>query len=133
MPLPMLLVLGVLAQAAPAVAPAGAAPASAPSEAELRDSPGWIRLPSDAEIAAAYPAAARRRGVSGRAVIACRLNENGRLTGCQVAEEAPAGQGFGAAALSLAGRFQMTPLYPDGQPVAGGAIQVPIHFSARRR
>ena len=120
MPLPILFALAALAQAAP-------------SEAELRNAPDWIRLPTAAEIAAAYPAAARRQRISGQAELDCALDRDGRLAGCKVAEETPAGYGFGPAALSLAVRFQMTPLYPDGTPVAGGRITVPIYFSAKRR
>jgi protein TonB len=116
-----------------AQAPAAAPDAAAPSEAALRNSPDWLRLPSDAELVEAYPAAARAEHVRGRAVLDCGLTENGRLSGCAVVEEDPAGYGFGAAALKLAVRFQMTPLRPDGEPVAGGRIRIPIHFAPQRR
>jgi protein TonB len=119
------LVLGLLAQAAPAAD-------TAPSDADLRNSPGWLATPSQDDLQAAYPEAARRQKVRGAVVIDCTLDANGRLTACQSVEETPAGYGFGTAALRLAVRFRMTPLYPDGQSVAGGHVKVPIHFGPRR-
>jgi protein TonB len=124
MPLPILLALTLLAQAAPE---------AAPSEAVLRNSPDWLRLPSDGEVAAAYPQAARRSRVTGEAALACTLDADGRLEACKVAAESPSGYGFGEAALSLAGRFQMTPLYPDGSPVTGARVSVPITFAPPHR
>lgn len=128
MPLPMLMALSLLAQVGPA-----AAAAPAPTLADLENSPDWLRLPSDGEVAAAYPTAARRARVAGQALLDCALDGEGRLTGCKVAQETPAGYGFGQAALSLSVRFQMTPLYPDGRSVAGARVSVPISFTARQR
>ncbi|MDB5495414.1 MAG: energy transducer TonB, partial [Phenylobacterium sp.] len=89
--LPIALAVALLAQATPA-----APDVAAPSEAELRNSPHWLRLPSPAELAAAYPADARRGAVGGSALIACTLDADGRLRACQLVSESPPGQGFGA-------------------------------------
>ncbi|THD78498.1 MAG: energy transducer TonB [Phenylobacterium sp.] len=120
------LVLGLLAQAAPA----GDA---APSDDELRNSPGWLATPSQDDLQAVYPETARHQKVRGEAVIDCTLDSNGRLTACRAVEETPPGYGFGAAAVRLAGKFHMTPLYPDGQSVAGGHVKIPVHFGPQHR
>lgn len=49
-----------------------------------------------------YPIAAIDRRIGGYAVLACDLAADGALTGCTVAEEAPAGVGFGEAAQRMA-------------------------------
>jgi protein TonB len=128
MPLPIALAVALLVQ----VTPAAGTP-DIPTEAQLSNSPHWIRLPTPAELAYAYPAAARRRGLAGSAVISCTLDDNGLLRDCSVASESPPGQGFGAAALSLAPRFRMSALTPNGDSVAGGKIDLPLHFGKRRR
>jgi TonB family protein len=51
---------------------------------------------------AVYPAAARAAGIEGSATLTCTRNAHMALTGCVVAAETPAGQGFGQAALALA-------------------------------
>jgi len=121
MPAPFALAAALLLQAA------------APPDAEFRDTPHWIRLPTPAEVTAAYPAAARSHAVRGDAVLACTLDADGWLRGCQVASEAPADKGFGQAALSLAGAFRMSPLTASGASVEGRPIEAPIHFAPGRR
>ncbi|WP_091740636.1 energy transducer TonB [Phenylobacterium immobile] len=92
-------------------------------------SPDWLRRPTGAEIARYYPDRAARRDISGRAVIACRVTREGGLDGCTVDAEAPAGEGFGAAALKMSRHFKMRPMTSDGEPVAGGRIRIPIRFA----
>jgi hypothetical protein len=48
---------------------------------------------------------------------------------CKVADEAPAGMGFGEAALAFSKSFRMKPMLRDGKPVDGGIINIPIRFS----
>ncbi|MBL8770457.1 MAG: TonB family protein [Phenylobacterium sp.] len=83
--------------------------------------PGWVRTPTASELAEAYPKTARQTGVEGRATLACRSEEDGRMVDCSVVGETPAGHGFGAAALSLVGSLRGTrpcqgasSLQPDG-------------------
>ena len=80
-----------------------------------RRAPGdWVSVPTPAEVRAAYPAAARARGLAGQARLDCLPTNGGALTDCRVAVEAPAGQGFGAAALKLADRFRAAQTdYPE--------------------
>lgn len=115
----------VLGQAAPA------APSAPPSDVDLRNAPHWIQLPSEAEVARAYPAAARGR--TGEAVLACTLDADGWLRGCRIAAERPQGLGFGQAALSLVGRFKMSPLTAAGDSVEGRQVEAPIFFGPKRR
>ncbi len=88
--------------------------------------PNWIERPSGAELGAAYPAAARAAGVSGRATIRCTVQPAGTLTGCEVVSEAPAGAGFGQATLAIADRFRLQPPTENGRPVPGAVVQVPL-------
>jgi protein TonB len=123
MPPPIFLLAALMAQAAPAAAPA----ADPPSDVQLRNSPHWLHLPTPAEIRAAAPRGAGR----GEATLSCILNDDGQLTGCRVVSESPASAGFGAAALSLAYRFQMSPLTAKGDSVGGAEVEVPIVFRPR--
>jgi TonB family protein len=104
-----------------------------PSEADLRNAPHWIQLPTAAEVQGAYPALAKRGGVKGEAVLACTLDADGWLRACRVASETPVGYGFGPAALTLAGRFRMSPLTAAGDSVDGRPIEAPIWFGPKRR
>jgi protein TonB len=123
MPLPILLAAALMAQAAPA----SEAAAEPPSDVQLRNSPHWLNLPTPAEIRAAAPRGPGR----GEATLSCILNDDGQLTGCRVVSESPAGGGFGAAALSLAYRFRMSPLTAKGDSVGGAQVEIPIVFRPR--
>ena len=61
--------------------------------------------PSDDQAAVAimkyYPAAARHAGVEGKAYLICKVSEHARMSDCAVSAEAPAGYGFGEAAVAL--------------------------------
>lgn len=99
-----------------------AQPAGSPA---LVAAPDWILRPSGAEVARVYPAAARALGLSGRALLTCRVAGDGRLADCAVKAQDPA---FGDAALQLAAAFQMAARAKDGAPTAGGQVRIPILF-----
>ena len=90
--------------------------------------PKWVRLPTGDELVALWPPAALARGIGGKAIIVCIVSISGSVGGCVMDSETPAGYGFGAAALSLAPYFQMSPATQAGVPVAGGVVKIPIVF-----
>lgn len=98
----------------PAPQPIAMPPAS--SEPVVITSPTWIERPRNPERY--YPRAAFMRGVAGEVVLDCDVDVGGRLS-CVVASETPEGQGFGEAALRIAGAHVMRPAMQDGAPVRG--------------
>ena len=91
--------------------------------------PTWVATPTAEEAQAVYPKAAADKRLEGRATLKCSVTAEGRLTGCASVAEEPAGQGFAAAALAIAPKFQMQTVTKDGTPVAGGTVRVPIRFA----
>ena len=91
--------------------------------------PTWVATPTAEEAQAVYPKAAADKRLEGRATLKCSVTAEGRLTGCTSVAEEPAGQGFAAAALAIAPKFQMQTVTKDGTPVAGGTVRVPIRFA----
>ena len=85
--------------------------------------------PSANDIASAYPDAALRLQAAGFVLLHCGVALTGRLTGCEALQEAPAGLGFGDAALKLAAvAFKMTPQTRDGVATADGEVVIPLNF-----
>ncbi len=77
-----------------------------PFEGEGSTSGDWIAVPTPAQVQAAYPAAAKAGGLTGAARLACTSTRSGDLQDCRVLAQAPADEGFGAAALALTDRFK---------------------------
>ncbi len=90
--------------------------------------PGWRETPSGDEVSAVYPRIANMLELSGRAEMACVAEPDGSVDQCRVTSEAPAGLGFGAAALRLAPIFKMRPK-TVGSVAVKGKVTVPIRFS----
>lgn len=91
----------------------------------------WTSRPSGGDMARLFPKEAWRNRISGSAVVGCTIQENGRLTGCEIVTETPEGHGFGAAALRLADEFRAAPAKKGGAPVAGGYVTIPILMMAQ--
>jgi len=120
----LVVVAAVLAASSAALAQA---PAAAPTSAQVVTKPHWVKLPDAAAIAKYYPATAGPDG--GVARIRCVVASTGRLENCTVLSEAPEGQGFGAAALSMSPIFHMQLKTVDGTPVGGAVVIIPIRFA----
>lgn len=88
--------------------------------------------PSRQQMQDAYPSAALRREIPGRAVVRCFVNLDGSLHTCRAISQEPEGMGFGAAAEELARRHTTAfPQIVNGQPVADGPVEVPYVFRVR--
>ena len=102
--------------------------AAAEDHVAVVTNPEWLKVPGPDDLAGAWPAAAARKGVGGRAVVNCAVTVKGLLTDCTVVAEKPAGMGFGFSALLLTARFMMRPQMRDGAPVGGARVAIPINF-----
>lgn len=111
--------------------PAGTGTVAKPEPAPLGvvTNPDWVRKPSAAALMRAYPERALTLGVGGSVQLNCVVRVDGTLTGCSVANETPAGQGFGRAALRLSRDFRMSPRTVDGQAVEGARVNVTLRFT----
>jgi len=85
----------------------------------------WVQRPSEAEVDAAYPAAAKEKGLVGHAWIDCNLAREGILKDCRPSTESPPGQGFGAAAVKLSAAMQTSSRVAGPDTVR---VTVPVHF-----
>jgi TonB family protein len=90
--------------------------------------PDWVRRAPRGDVKNYYPSGAYRKALSGRVTLSCKITKMGSLTECQVLDENPAGEGFGAAGLRMAALFKMRPLSKDGQPVEGGTVRLPLRW-----
>ncbi|MEW5684278.1 MAG: energy transducer TonB [Pseudomonadota bacterium] len=87
--------------------------------------PVWTRTPTADDFSAVFPRDGERL-VEGLAQLRCAVAADHTLADCLVASESPEGKGVGAAALSLAPKFQVTP--EAASKLVGGRISVPIRF-----
>ncbi|HEX2815469.1 MAG TPA: hypothetical protein VHN39_03685, partial [Phenylobacterium sp.] len=89
----------------------------------------WLQAPSYADMAAAYPKKAREGHLSGHVTVDCSFTNLGFLSDCMTISEEPKGQGFGAAAHNLAGRFKAPAELPLKTRQAAN-VQLPFSFDA---
>ncbi len=94
----------------------------------LITNPDWRSRPSGADLARWYPSEAARNGVTGHAVIECRVAVSGRLEDCVAVSESPEGMGFGAATIGISSAFRMTPMRVNGQPYGESLIRLPMNW-----
>jgi hypothetical protein len=94
----------------------------------LMTNPIWAEAPTFEAVERAYPK--NGRGADGLGVAHCRVREDGRLSSCRMASEAPRKQGFGPAAVKLAAQFRVQPEImaraPRGEPIE---VEVPVRFA----
>ncbi len=84
----------------------------------------WVALPSGEEFDKAFPHP--KDPISIHVMLDCRIGPTGHLEDCQLQNEAPAGQGLGAASLALAPSFVLALWSAEGLPTVGGRVRVPI-------
>lgn len=102
--------------------------AGAATAAHARDTDAdWLKRPSMEDLMTVWPEEAWKKGLGGKATLVCSVSLQGALFDCWVAEETPAGAGFGRAAMALAPQLLLKPATHDGKPVVS-QIKVPINF-----
>jgi len=88
--------------------------------------PRFVRGATQAEIFSVVPRGRRQ----GRGSVSCIIRLDERLDACRVVSETPPGQGFGAAAVTVAEayfRFR-PPMSTSGRPVEGQRVTVFVQF-----
>ena len=90
------------------------------------ESAPWERLPTYEDMQRVFP---RGVHVTGLVRLVCKTDDKGAMTDCQVVDDTPAGQGFGAAALRLTSVFRVKTRMCDGRPTAGAKVTIPIRFT----
>ena len=77
-----------------------------------------------------YPAMALANGVAtGRVTLRCVVLPTAALSGCEVIEETPPGQGFAASVMAAVARARLSPRSVDAA-AAGARVQFTIRFAA---
>ena len=88
----------------------------------------WLITPTGQDIADVYPPEAVTNGKGGAVLLECKVAANGALEKCRVEIEDPVGLEFGQAAMELAPLFMMDLVAPDGSPVIGRTVRIPVMF-----
>jgi TonB family protein len=88
-----------------------------PRDASRIDIPLWETQPGVSRLRGLQPKLAGLLGLTGVVRMTCRVGDKGGLVDCAADEEAPAGLGYGAAALKAAGDYRLN----DIQLAAGAA------------
>jgi protein TonB len=119
---------------APVTAPA---PANIPAASTATRAPAttragsvvWAQRPSARRVGELYPERASREGVGGRVELDCSVRSNQSLA-CSVANETPAGLGFGRAALNASNSYRAQPYLSDGTDATGARTRIVVQFQA---
>jgi hypothetical protein len=114
--------LAILVAALAGPAAAVEVPFWAPAEVQGPYADQRLSMPTNAEVMAAWPAAAAARKTPGNAIAACKADLAGKLSGCRVMMQRPASAGFGDALLALAPKYSLTPAGPGGRPPAADVL-----------
>ncbi|MCR5878856.1 energy transducer TonB [Phenylobacterium sp. J367] len=84
---------------------------------------GWSKVPTAAEIAAAYPPRAKAAGVGGMVLLSCTLTRALQPRDCTATHEEPANLGFGTAARKIAEAYLVAA--PQEKLVKGSEVEIP--------
>ena len=91
--------------------------------------PPWAEKgPKASDYRAVYPAAARRRQITGLVRLTCTIRTD-RMLDCMVESEDPPGLGFGDAAIFVSHAFVVKTEKSDPRLSVGKVVHVPIHFA----
>jgi hypothetical protein len=105
-------------------------PVRGPDGKAVMGDPRFFRKPTAetymAEFAQAPLADDFKRG---EATLNCKVGTKYALTDCTVSGETPTGQGVGDAALRLSRYYAVLPWTPEGLPVIGAPVTIPIKFA----
>lgn len=88
----------------------------------------WSKAPSYEDMANAYPAKARAKGVGGAVTLSCAFVADGSLKNCDTANESPRALGFSNAAHSLVGKFAGPTALSDGRSIKDARTQIRFTF-----
>jgi protein TonB len=120
----------------PALSTAPPTPVSIPTSTTARTTPTpprgsvvWAQRPSARRLADLYPSRALQAGVGGRAELDCSVRGDTTVA-CTVANESPAGMGFGRAALSAANSYRARGTLSDGASATGARTRIVVQFQA---
>jgi hypothetical protein len=94
----------------------------APAEVQGPYADQRLSTPSDAEVMAAWPAAAAARKTPGNAIAACKADQTGELRACRVMVQRPAGAGFGDALMALVPKYRLKPAKAGDRPTAADVL-----------
>jgi len=111
------------------VASVAGAEDSVTAPATLIAHPVWQRMPTGRDVASHYPEKALSAGLSGGAIVECKVTPKGRLQSCTLISETPEGYDFGKAVLKLAYFFKMAEVDGDGAPTTGRLVRLPLEFN----
>lgn len=98
-----------------------------PPAVRIIRNPSWVSQPTGEQMMRAYPDRALQRGLAGSVSLNCLVEANGRVSGCSVTSETPAGNGFGRSAQQLSRFFQINPRTVDGA-AEGSRVAINLRF-----
>ena len=75
-----------------------------------------------------YPERALRENMGGDVTMACAIDADGHLSGCQITAEHPQAVGFGENSLRFSRLLRMAARTADGSPTAGASVVIRIDF-----
>ena len=90
--------------------------------------PDWVRMPTDEELWNYMPAGLAMNGA--KVMLHCLVTTHGLMADCTALGDASADENVLKAVVEMSKLFVMSPMTVDGRPVAGGEINIPIHFAA---
>lgn len=107
-------------------------PETGPYRAVVESWLPWSAVPSEADLTAAYPAAASADD-SGDARIYCGVNGQGHLIRCSLSDEYPAKKGFGKAAMGLVDKFRVKIDPSATSALADWKVDIAVHLANPKR